>query len=102
MNISEPIVSGTGRYRIHRVRSGFHICFQAEWQRDYNTLRRERLQAKDGTVIEFFALPCWEASAWLFDNAQAAASFAKAALEGTPVTNDRRSVPPGSDLTDAF
>lgn len=88
MNTPEPVVVGHGRYRIHRVRSGLHLCYQVEWQRNFRTLYRQRLRARDGMVLEFLSPPSWESSARLFADPGEAAEFAVAALDAEPVTSD--------------
>jgi hypothetical protein len=85
MITAEPIVAGSGRYRVHRVRSGFHVCFQVEWQRDHKSLRRMRLETRDGSILEFLSLPPWESCVHLFEDEHSAAKFAVAALEASPI-----------------
>lgn len=87
MNLAEPMIAGSGRFRVHRVRSGFHVAFQVEWQRNYKSLRRMRLETKDGAVLEFFSPPPWESCMRLFDNETSAARFAIAVLEASPCTD---------------
>lgn len=86
MNTPEPVVVGHGRYRMHRVRSGLHICYSVEWQRNYQSLRRQRLRCRDGAVLEFLSSPPWESSVHLFDDPDEAAAFAIAALEAENAT----------------
>jgi hypothetical protein len=87
MNTPEPVVVGRGRYRIHHLRNGVHSCCQVEWQREFDTLTRQHLRCRDGTLLTFLSAPPWESSAQLFSDATAAAVFAEAVLGAAPTTS---------------
>ena len=90
MEIPEPVMVGDDRYRLRRVRSGCHLCFQAEWQRDFRTLKRRRVLTPGGAVLEFLAPPPWESSARLFADSTEAVAFVTAVLEGRPLHDGPR------------
>lgn len=76
MHVSEPIIVGCGRYRIHKVDSGSRIGYEVEWQRDFKRLQTMHLDMRDGTVLEFLTPPPWESCEQLFDDEASATHFA--------------------------